>query len=234
MPRAILATLGARDRLLADGVAMLAAHCNVSADAVMRLDNLAEHALHPDDGVIAACFANETSFVVAASRPRTVRALLTFVGVACDDLDIEWLALPFDREALKREYGVPWYPVIDRTRCSGCGTCHDYCLFSVYAREPRATAAERVRVAAPLNCKTGCPACARICPEAALIFPFCAEAELNGEIEAPQRRSSDALADVLGDDPMRVLAERRAKRKLIDQEKFAQAEEDRIRYSGIL
>ncbi|HRR32592.1 MAG TPA: 4Fe-4S dicluster domain-containing protein [Kiritimatiellia bacterium] len=234
MPRAILATLGARDRLLVDGVAVLAAHCNVSDSSVIRLDDLAEHALHPEDGVMAACFAGETSFVVAAARPRAVRALLTFGGVACDDLNIAWLALPFDREALKREYGVPWYPVIDRTRCSGCGTCHDYCLFSVYSREPRNATAERVRVTSPLNCKTGCPACSRLCPEAALIFPFCAEAELNGEIEAPQRRSPEALADALGDDPMRVLAERRAKRQLIDREKFVQAERDRMLYSGTL
>lgn len=234
MPRAILATLGARDRLLVDGAAVLAARCNVTVSAIMRLDDLAEHALHPQDGVLAACFAGETSFVVAGSRPRAVRALLTFGGVACDGLDIEWIALPFDREALKREYGVPWYPVIDRTRCSGCGTCHDYCLFSAYARETRASAAERMRVTAPLNCKTGCPACARLCPEAALIFPFCAEAELNGEIETPQRRSPEALADALGNDPMRVLAERRAKKGLIDREKFAQAEKDRMHHSGVL
>jgi len=91
-----------------------------------------------------------------------------------------------------------------------------------------------VRVAAPLNCKTGCPACARLCPEAALIFPFCAEAELNGEIEVPVRRSPEALAEALGDDPMRVLAERRAKKRLIDRDKFEQAERDRVLYSGVL
>ena len=67
MPRAILATLGARDRLLVDGAAVLAAHCNVTAGAVMRLDDLAEHALHPQDGALAACFAGETSFVVAGA-----------------------------------------------------------------------------------------------------------------------------------------------------------------------
>ncbi|HQQ91194.1 MAG TPA: hypothetical protein PLU38_04950, partial [Kiritimatiellia bacterium] len=71
-------------------------------------------------------------------------------------------------------------------------------------------------------------------PEAALIFPFCAEAELNGEIAEPARRSPEALADALGDDPMRVLAERRAKKRLIDRDKFEQAERDRVLYSGVL
>jgi ferredoxin len=234
MPKIILATMGARDRLLVDGAAVLAARCDVSADAVVRLDEVAEHALHPEDGVLATCFAGDMAFVVAGSRPRALRALLVFGGVPCDSLAIEWVALPFDREALKREYGVPWYPVIDRTRCSGCGTCRDYCLFSVYEQTPRAAARPGVSVAAPLNCKTGCPACARLCPEAALIFPFCAEAELNGEIAEPARRSPEALADALGDDPMRVLAERRAKKRLIDRDKFEQAERDRVLYSGVL
>jgi MinD superfamily P-loop ATPase len=111
-----------------------------------------------------------------------------------------------------------------------CGTCSDYCLFSVYER----AASGRVRVASPLNCKTGCPACARLCPVGAVIFPFCAEAELNGEVEAPVHRTADALAAALGDDPMRVLAERRKKKQLIDAAKFEQAERDRILYSGVL
>ena len=91
-----------------------------------------------------------------------------------------------------------------------------------------------MRVTAPLNCKTGCPACARLCPEGALIFPFCHEAALNGEIEQPTRRSADQLAAALGDDPMRVLAERRKQKQLIDPAKFEQAEKDRITHSGVL
>jgi ferredoxin len=239
MKTLILVSLGARDRLLVDGPAVLAAREGLAAGEVKRLDDLAEHALHPQDGVIAGCFAQGGGpYVVGCSRPRAVQALLAFAGLACAEREIEWVALPFDREALKREYGVPWYPVIDRARCSGCGTCHDYCLFSVYAAGAAGAAgmagAARVRVDAPLNCKTGCPACSRICPEAALIFPFCAEAELNGEIDQPERRSRDALASALGDDPMRVLAERRGRKRLIDAEKFKQAEQDRILYSSLV
>ncbi|HNX35627.1 MAG TPA: hypothetical protein PKM57_13420 [Kiritimatiellia bacterium] len=234
MKKIILVSLGARDRLLVDGRAVLAARAGVAPESVLCLDDLAEHALHPQDGVIAACLSSACDGVVAGcSRPRAAQALLDFAG-AGGALPIEWVALPFDREALKREYGVPWYPVIDRARCSGCGTCHDYCLFSVYGRETGRPAPEQVRVGAPLNCKTGCPACARLCPEAALIFPFCAEAELNGEIESPVHRTREALMQALGDDPLRVLAERRQKKRLIDPSKFEQAEIDRVTYSGVL
>lgn len=235
MTKVILLSLGARDRLCVDGAAFLAARAQVAPESVARCDDLAEQALKPGSAALAALFADAAaSYVVGCSRPRAAQALLDFAGVSLRGLPVEWVALPFDREALKREYGVPWYPVIDRTRCTGCGTCHDYCLFSVYAKAAKGEPAERVRVAAPLNCKTGCPACSRLCPESALIFPFCHEAELNGEVEQPARRTADQLAATLGDDPMRVLAERRKQKRLIDPAQFEQAEKDRITYSGVL
>lgn len=69
-----------------------------------------------------------------------------------------------------------WYPLIDRERCAGCHACLQFCLFGVY--EPDAEG--QVRVARPDNCKPGCPACARICPQGAIIFPLCDEPSLAG------------------------------------------------------
>jgi NAD-dependent dihydropyrimidine dehydrogenase PreA subunit len=60
-----------------------------------------------------------------------------------------------------------WYPVLDLGRCVGCGHCHEFCLFGVYERDE----AGKVRVARPDQCKAGCPACSRVCPEGAIIFP---------------------------------------------------------------
>jgi ferredoxin len=230
----ILVSLGIRDVLTVDGPARVAEQARVAPQDVVRVEQLAERARTQADASLARLFDRDDAFVVGCSRPRAVRALLDFAAVDYRAKQIAWLALPFDRDALKTEYGVPWYPVIDRARCSGCGTCADYCLFSVYTQQAPLPAGERVRVAAPLNCKTGCPACARLCPEAALIFPFCHEAELNGEVEEPARRTRDTLAAALGDDPMRVLAERRKQKRLIDPAKFEQAEKDRVLYSGVL
>jgi NAD-dependent dihydropyrimidine dehydrogenase PreA subunit len=61
-----------------------------------------------------------------------------------------------------------WYPVLDHERCESCGHCHDFCLFGVYDRETDAG----VRVSRPDHCKPGCPACSRICPQGAIIFPL--------------------------------------------------------------
>jgi ferredoxin len=230
----IVMTLGPRDRITGDGPALVAERAGLAADRVRCVEGLAERALERDRTGLARLFLEEDDYVVGCTRPRAVRALLDFAGVEHRAKRITWVTLAFDREALKREYGVPWYPVIDRSRCSGCGTCLEYCLFSVYSLAAAGMAGERVRVTAPLNCKTGCPACARLCPEGALIFPFCSDAELNGEVEEPLHRTRDALTAALGDDPMRVLAERRQRKRLIDPENFSQAEKERILYSGVL
>ena len=60
-----------------------------------------------------------------------------------------------------------WYPVIDFSRCTNCMECIDFCLFGVYG----ADAAETILVEQPDNCRKGCPACSRVCPENAIIFP---------------------------------------------------------------
>jgi len=64
-----------------------------------------------------------------------------------------------------------WYPVVDIARCVNCKQCLRFCLFGVYELGPLAT----VVVANPDNCKAGCPACARLCPNSAIMFPLCDE-----------------------------------------------------------
>ncbi|MEI6519756.1 MAG: 4Fe-4S dicluster domain-containing protein [bacterium] len=61
-----------------------------------------------------------------------------------------------------------WYPVIDRGRCVNCGRCRQFCLFGVYIEKLDGT----ISADNPDRCKTGCPACSRICPQGAIIFPL--------------------------------------------------------------
>jgi len=229
----ILLRFGSQDVLAADSREQVACHAGIAPEAVIEIAGLAMRVSEKDTRALTEIFSRDDDFVIGCSRPRAAQALLDYAAV---DVSVRanWLQLPFDRDALKRGYGLPWFPVIDRTRCTGCGTCADYCLFSVYAVEQDSVPNRKIRVTMPHYCKIGCPACARLCPTGALIFPFCAEAELNGEIpDPPQRTQEDALA-ALGDDPMRVLAERRTRRRLIDPAKFEQAEQDRITFSGVL
>jgi len=61
-----------------------------------------------------------------------------------------------------------WYPVIDVSECNACLECVNYCLFGVY------TIGENSRpfVDQPDACRDGCPACARVCPNQAIMFPL--------------------------------------------------------------
>jgi Pyruvate/2-oxoacid:ferredoxin oxidoreductase delta subunit len=60
-----------------------------------------------------------------------------------------------------------WYPVIDYSRCTNCMECLDFCLFGVYGVDKL----DRILVENQDNCKRGCPACSRVCPEHAIMFP---------------------------------------------------------------
>jgi len=149
------------------------------------------------DGLLADLAAGEAPVIVACHE-RAVRALFaqagaplpqagpTFVNLraeapdaaagrlrkllgrrrddcACADLEAIWRRLSGRPEGA----WVPWFPVIDYDRCAGCRQCLNFCIFGVY----ELAADGKVAVRNPAACKTNCPACARVCPNAAVIFP---------------------------------------------------------------
>jgi Pyruvate/2-oxoacid:ferredoxin oxidoreductase delta subunit len=73
----------------------------------------------------------------------------------------------FTSEQLMQAPQRRWYPVIDYSRCTNCMECLDFCLFGVYGVDKT----DRILVEDQDNCKKGCPACSRVCPEQAIIFP---------------------------------------------------------------
>jgi NAD-dependent dihydropyrimidine dehydrogenase PreA subunit len=85
--------------------------------------------------------------------------------------------LRIDEEPARR-----WYPVIDYSRCTNCMECIDFCLFGVYGVD----GVETILVEQPDNCRKGCPACSRVCPENAIIFP---------QHKTPAIAGADMIAD---------------------------------------
>jgi NAD-dependent dihydropyrimidine dehydrogenase PreA subunit len=73
----------------------------------------------------------------------------------------------FSPEQLLQPPDRRWYPVIDYSRCTNCLECLDFCLFGVYGVDKL----DRITVETQDNCKRGCPACSRVCPEQAIMFP---------------------------------------------------------------
>ncbi len=73
----------------------------------------------------------------------------------------------FPSEKLLETPARRWYPVIDYSRCTNCMECIDFCLFGVYGLDDQ----DRILVENQDQCRKGCPACSRVCPEQAIIFP---------------------------------------------------------------
>jgi Pyruvate/2-oxoacid:ferredoxin oxidoreductase delta subunit len=83
----------------------------------------------------------------------------------------------------------PWFPVIDYERCTNCMQCLTFCLFEVYGVDERQT----IRVQHPDHCKTDCPACSRVCPEAAIMFPKYKSGPINGDAVRPEDVRREAM-----------------------------------------
>lgn len=75
----------------------------------------------------------------------------------------------------------PWFPVIDYDRCTNCMQCLSFCLFGVYGVDEQ----HRIQAQNQEQCKTNCPACSRVCPEAAIIFPKYKAGPINGDVVRP-------------------------------------------------
>lgn len=83
-----------------------------------------------------------------------------------------------------------WYPVVDHGRCHTCMECLNFCLFGVFGLDAQA----RILVEQPDACRNGCPACARVCPSQAIMFPEHQNPAIAGELRGP---ASDLNADLM-------------------------------------
>ena len=107
------------------------------------------------------------SYLDEIRRLRDVDSL-SLVGLAPPSRAIKPMT-PTTVEVKRIETATPrrWYPVIDYSRCTNCMECIDFCLFGVYGVDQL----EQIQVDQQDNCKKGCPACSRVCPENAIVFP---------------------------------------------------------------
>jgi len=112
-----------------------------------------------------------------------------------------------------RPHWKPWFPVIDYDRCTNCMQCLSFCLFDVYG----VNQANQITVQNQTNCKTDCPACSRVCPEVAILFPKYKAGPINGdEINQDDLRREAMKVDIsalLGGDIYSMLKDRSLKAK---------------------
>ena len=107
-----------------------------------------------------------------------------------------------------RQKWKPWFPVIDFSRCTNCMQCLTFCLFDVYGVSKE----KKIEVRNPTNCKTDCPACSRVCPEVAILFPKYKGGPINGdEVRAEDLQREKMKVDIsalLGGDIYAALRQR--------------------------
>ena len=105
----------------------------------------------------------------------------------------------------------PWFPVIDYGRCTNCMQCLSFCLFDVYS----VSTAGKITVQNENNCKTDCPACSRVCPEVAILFPKYKSGPINGDEINPDDLRREAMkvdiSSLLGGDIYAALRDRSVK-----------------------
>jgi NAD-dependent dihydropyrimidine dehydrogenase PreA subunit len=118
-----------------------------------------------------------------------------------------------EKPVFQKEDWIPWFPVIDYDRCKNCKQCMNFCLFGVYELSTDG----RVEVTNPDHCKTNCPACARLCPHSAIIFPKYSDAPVNGEEiteeSSPEQQPSRKLSKALQGDVYDAIRQRSDKQK---------------------
>lgn len=107
----------------------------------------------------------------------------------------------------------PWFPVIDYDRCTNCMQCLSFCLFGVYGVDGE----KRIQVQNNDNCKTNCPACSRVCPEAAIMFPKYKAGPINGDVvsdaDLQKEKMKVDISALLGGDVYDMLRLRSEKAK---------------------
>lgn len=195
-------------------------------------------------------FGLDDEYLIIACYPRAVQLLLENCGVVYSSerfshLNFRELENPaifekisafLDGDRQKGEFTElqcdtewpSWFPAIDYSRCTACGQCADFCLFGVYQKTDK-----RVVVTNPKGCKNNCPACGRICPQTAIVFPkydqggAISGADTIDEIAEQQRQKHD-VDTILGSNIYKALEMRKAKRQsIIRSEAMRKAMEER-------
>jgi NAD-dependent dihydropyrimidine dehydrogenase PreA subunit len=86
--------------------------------------------------------------------------------------------------------------------------CLSFCLFDVYGVDDE----QEIQVQNNDNCKTNCPACSRVCPEAAIMFPKYKSGPINGDVvsdgDLNREKMKIDISALLGGDVYQMLRDR--------------------------
>jgi len=202
--------------------------------SVSEKDSLSQLFSPSDEILLLACYPRTINFILQNSGvdPENIKYELLNVRELNDEEIFNEIESFSDEHSGEHSYTEiksdeewpAWYPIIDENRCTSCGQCANFCLFGVYEIKD-----EKVRVIHPHGCKNNCPACARICPQTAIIFPKYQQGGAIGGSDqidelAEQQRQVQDISTILGSDIYKALEMRKLKRQsMINNEAMKKA-----------
>jgi NAD-dependent dihydropyrimidine dehydrogenase PreA subunit len=218
-----------RQLLAPEALAATAAAARADGYEVLEVSDLCQLCATRDPALLE--WVGEGELSVAACHPRAIRWLLHQAGIPPATPSLIDLRtpinsplsppnppinqqpstinspLPLTPDPCHLPADPHWSPVIDYDRCTACKQCLSFCPFGVYSLSP----AGDVAVTTPGNCKNNCPACARICPQMAIIFPKFKQGPISGEPvrEEDVARVQAVLSEQAGGDLHELLAKRK-------------------------
>lgn len=179
-----------------------------------RLDDARRHALLTgllEAGHPVARFADGAdvgALAVLEEGPGSGADRLDVSGRTVEQVTAEVAARREARALPRPGQWTPWFPVIDYERCTNCMQCLSFCLFDVYGVDANG----KIEVRNEDNCKTSCPACSRVCPDVAILFPKYAKGPINGDkvrdVDVQKESMKVDITALLGGDIYSSLRER--------------------------
>lgn len=167
----------------------------------------------PGDGPIAVLGRFDTAYPSAAESDGRPVFFSDIDGLTADDIVARVASLHGQTGTVPRPKWKPWFPVIDFNRCTNCMQCLTFCLFDVYGVNKE----KKIEVRNPTNCKTDCPACSRVCPEVAILFPKYKGGPINGdevrEADLHREKMKVDISALLGGDIYSALKQRSTEAK---------------------
>lgn len=162
----------------------------------------------PGDGPIAVLGRFDTAQPSSAESDGRPVFFSDIDGLTADDIVARVASLHEQTGTAPRPKWKPWFPVIDFNRCTNCMQCLTFCLFDVYGVNKE----KKIEVRNPTNCKTDCPACSRVCPEVAILFPKYKGGPINGdevrEADLHREKMKVDISALLGGDIYSALKQR--------------------------
>ena len=215
---------------LYDQVLKISSNASTSSQASLRVNvvtDLCHWASKERDRLGKNLKLGDSIFLISSCSKRAVVSLLNYAGIPVSEEEIKKFvnyrnisnsvivaqvkaviddadSFAFNNFVLDYEpANLAWFPVIDKERCVQCRQCENFCLFGTYKFIDG-----NVTVTNPSKCKPYCPACSKICPQSAVIFPKHDSPVTNGAELRTEEPADKTISKMSGPELMSFLHDR--------------------------